>query len=147
MATIVGTVFVTTKDSSIGRSPIKGSGLGDVCSCVFSFTVVNEAGALREYNMFDENGDFDMDFQSMLYSQGNQGMAVKILLAIRKKTPVTINTYFIHRKKMDSAKVANHIFNTWKNANSKEGNVFAGIGCKSGFWWMEERIPIANASD
>jgi len=128
LATIGGTIFVTSKDSPIGKSPIEGSGLGDVCSCVFSFTVVDETGALRRYDMFDNNGDFDKAFQSMLDSHGTKGIAVEILLAIRKKTPVTINTHFVHRKEGDSSAIANHIYTTWKHANSKEGNVLAAIG-------------------
>ena len=121
-------MFVTTKDSPIGRSPIEGSGLGDVCSCVFSFTVVDETGALRRYDMFDNNGDFDKAFQGMLDSHGTQGIAVEILLAIRKKTPITMNYHLVHRKEGDSSDIAQHIYNTWKHANSKEGNVFAAIG-------------------
>jgi len=144
LATIGGTIFVTSKDSSIGKSPIEGSGLGDVCSCVFSFTVVDETGALRRYDMFDENGDFDIAFQSMLDSHGTRGIAVEILLAIRKKTPVTINTHIVHRKEGDSSDIAHCIYNTWINAKSKEGNVFAAVGCQPGFWWMEERIPSAK---
>lgn len=90
--------------------------------------MVDETGALRRYDMFDNNGDFDKAFQSMLDSHGTKGIAVEILLAIRKKTPVTINTHFVHRKEGDSSAIANHIYTTWKHANSKEGNVLAAIG-------------------
>ena len=90
--------------------------------------MVDETGALRRYDMFDKNGDFDEAFQSMLDSHGTRGIAVDILLAIKKKTPVTINTHVVHCKEGDSSDVAHHIYNTWKHAHSKEGNVFAAIG-------------------
>ncbi len=90
--------------------------------------MVDEKGALRRYDMFDKNGDFDEAFQSMLDSHGTRGIAVEILLAIRKKTPVTTNIHVVHRKEGDSSDIAHRIYNTWKHANSKEGNVFAVIG-------------------
>ena len=123
-----GTVFVTSKDSSIGRSPIKGSGLGDVCSCAFAFTVVDESGDLREYNMFTDDGEYDTQFQSMLDSHGTRGIAVKISLAIRKKTPVTIDFHVKDRLEDDSADIAHFIYNKWQYANSVDGNVWAAIG-------------------
>lgn len=89
---------------------------------------MNETGALRQYDMFDQNGDYDKTFQSMLDSHGTRGIAVEIMLAIRKKTPVTINTHIIHRKEDDSSDVAECIYNKWRYAKSKEGNVFAAIG-------------------
>ena len=89
---------------------------------------MDERGALRLYQMFDKNGDFDMDFQIMLDSHGTQGIAVEILLAVRKKTPVTINTHIFHRTPADSIYIANCIYNAWLGAKSKEGNVFASIG-------------------
>eukprot|EP00580_Thalassiosira_gravida_P001724 CAMPEP_0201602484 /NCGR_PEP_ID=MMETSP0492-20130828/3197_1 /ASSEMBLY_ACC=CAM_ASM_000837 /TAXON_ID=420259 /ORGANISM="Thalassiosira gravida, Strain GMp14c1" /LENGTH=487 /DNA_ID=CAMNT_0048066015 /DNA_START=198 /DNA_END=1661 /DNA_ORIENTATION=+ len=144
LATVGGTIFVTSKDSSIGKSPIYGSGLGDIGSCVFSFTVVDEIGNLCQYNLFDEHGEFDMDFQSMLDSHGTQGIAVKIFLAVRKKVPVTIDIHIAERFGGDSSDIAHCIYNTWRNASSNDGNVFAAIGCQSGFWWLEERIPTAN---
>jgi FAD/FMN-containing dehydrogenase len=147
LATVGGTVFYTTKDSAVGRSPIEGSGLGDVCSCVFSVTVVDEQGELRQYDLFDNNDDFDAEFQSLLDSQGNRGIAVNILLAIRPKTPVTVNTYVFARQQSDSAMVADRVHRTWQKASKKEGNVFAAIGCKPGFCWMEERVTTANAVD
>jgi len=128
LATVGGTIFVTSKDSSIGKSPIYGSGLGDIGSCVFSFTVVDEIGNLCQYNLFDEHGEFDMDFQSMLDSHGTQGIAVKIFLAVRKKVPVTIDIHIAERFGGDSSDIAHCIYNTWRNASSNDGNVFAAIG-------------------
>lgn len=128
MATVGGKIFETTKDSAIGKSPIEGSGMGDVCSCAFSFTVVDDLGDLCVYNMFNDDGQFDENFQSMLDSHGTRGIAVKAALTIRKKTPVTIDFYIRDRADDDSAEIANFIHTKWKNANSMEGNVFAVIG-------------------
>ena len=143
LSTVGGTVFTTTKDSCIGESPLPGMGLGDVSSCLFRVTIVDEKGELCNYQFMDEAGNHCDKFQSLLDSQGTRGIAVRTLLAVRPKTPVTTTIHIIPFEKTEESAeiVAGKLHRIYRDAETRGGNIMAIVSCQNQYVYVEERIP------
>ena len=147
LSTIGGTAFAITKDSTIGKSPVEGMGIGDVGSIVFAVTVVEEDGAVKEYKVMDEaTGQFDPYFQTLLDSYGTRGIAVRMLVTTRPKTPVTNTMHFISMTNLSAKQVGEKLLQFRKDTVALDGNVFGLIVWKQDLLVIEERIPTANAT-
>lgn len=140
MATVGGSCFATVKDSSIGLSPVKGLGLGDVASMLWSVDVVESNGELKTYTVLDEHGQFDKKFQGLLDSYGTQGIAVRMLLVLRPKLRITTTVSVFPLDKSDKTN-ANELFKMWKEASDQEGNILSIIAIKEQYILVEERLP------
>lgn len=160
MATIGGSCFAVVKDSSIGLPPIKGMGLGDVASMLWSVDIVQSDGLLKTYYVMnrDDNDDdeeegtrqelFNEFFQGLLDSYGTQGIAVRMLLTLRPKTPTTTTLRVFPFKNNDtsnSQQCANILLETWEKASDSHGNILGMISNRKKYVLVEERIPTENA--
>lgn len=146
LSTVGGTAFATTKDSSIGPVCPSG-GLGDFQSCIMGIDLVGPDGDLQEWRLFDADGKMNMEFQTLLGSQGTRGLAVVVYVATRKCIPVTIQVSFLKflMNGEYNAEVAKSLVAVYEKNHKIQGNVFAVIGLKSGYCSVEERIPTEHA--
>lgn len=148
MATVGGSSFAVVKDSAIGSPPVKGMGLGDVASMIWSVDVVEGDGRLKTYcvmvDSVDEDGEnnkdqsddntkllFNKRFQGLLDSYGTQGIAVRMLLTLRPITPTTttlsISPFHKENNPSYAQECATFLWNKWKNANDRNGNILGLI--------------------
>ncbi len=145
LATIGGTAFATTKDSAIGTSPIPSMGIGDVASMVYKVWVVEDDGQVRSYSFIDEEtGEVDPHFQGLLDSYGARGVAVRLWIVARPKTPLTTTLRLWPLKSTGHAELADRLAALQAGAAELNGNVFCAVGWKSKLVLTEERIPVAN---
>ncbi len=148
MATIGGTAFAVARDSSIGTPPVKGMGLGDVASMIWSVDVVKSDGQLKTYCIMNkEDGQFNGEFQDLMDTYGTRGIAVRMLLVMRPKTPITTTlTVFPFKKaKTSHARCATNLFELWKEASNMNGNILAFLALRKGYVLVEERLPTEEA--
>ena len=148
MATIGGTAFAVTKDSSIGMPPVKGMGLGDVASMIWSIDVVKSDGQLKKYCIMNkEDGRFNGEFQDLMDSYGTQGIAVRMLLVMRPRTPTTttLTVFPLKKTEMSHAQCTKHLFELWKKASNINGNILALVALRKRYVLVEERLPTEEA--
>jgi len=142
-ATVGGTCFATTKDSSIGPVCPSG-GLGDFQSCVMGIETVGPDGAIKKCLLFDQDtGAMNTEFQTLLSSQGTQGVAVAVYISARENVPVTTTLSILkfENKGRDNELLAQQLQDLYENTRPAQGNIFALIGMQTGFAYVEERRP------
>jgi len=142
-ATVGGTCFAVTKDSSIGEHPLKGMGLGDMASMLWSVNVVEDDGEVHEYCIFDGNGSYDCHFQNLLDSYGVTCIAVRMMIVARPKTPLTTIidiSHFQWRNEDVCNKKFDQIYQDWLKISSKHGNVLLSISLNSNMILLEHRL-------
>lgn len=135
-ATVGGVCFATTKDSSIGALCPSG-GLGDFQSCLMAIGMVDKDGQLQERRLFNENGSENTDFQVLLSSEGTQGIAVSMSIAVRPAIP-TLTT--LHLKNSCDG-LAEWLRGLHEDASVGGGNIFAMLNLKKGLVLVESRRP------
>ena len=140
LATIGGTIFAVTKDSCIGEPTVPGMGIGDVASMLWSVDIVEANGDLKTYQvMTDKDGTFDTYFQGLLDSYGTRGIAVRMLIVARPKTPVTTTVHFLPAHNPE--RLADEITVIRQRSTNLGGNMFCALSYKSGLALVEERFP------
>ncbi|CAE8609020.1 unnamed protein product [Polarella glacialis] len=137
-ATLGGVCFATTKDSSIGPACPSG-GLGDFQSGLMSITVVDELGNLQEHRLFGTDGQQDASFQTLLGSQGTQGIAVSMRIAVRPFTPMITTLHVLGS--LTAPDLVKELQALHADAASTQGNIFAVIDLTKGLTIVEHRTP------
>jgi len=139
-ATLGGTCFTTTKESSVGPVTPSG-GLGDFASCVMGIDLVDTNGELQQHRLFDENGEMDSSFQVLLSSEGTQGIAVVVYIAARECIPVTTQVNFLPftNNGTENVQLAKRLQAMYEKRHENDGNIFAIISCVAGYACVEER--------
>ena len=135
-ATLGGVCFATTKDSALGPVCPSG-GIGDFQSCLMALTVVDGDGELTEHHLYKDDGSKDLAFQSLLSSEGTQGIAVSMLVAVRHARPIVTTLHVLRAGPVNH--MCEHIKDMHASAARAEGNVFALISLRSGYVLVEHR--------
>ena len=142
-ATVGGTCFAVTKDSSIGEHPLKGLGLGDMASLLWSVQVVEDDGEIHEHCLFNRNGTLNHHFQKLLDSYGSTCIAVRMMIMARPKTPLTtiLDVSHFHWRNTEICKTkARQLYRDWQEISSKNGNIFCSISLVSDTILLERRL-------
>jgi len=145
-ATIGGTCFATTKDSSIGPLCPSG-GLGDFQSCLMGIDMVGADGDLKQHRLFDTDGRMCSSFQTLLGSQGTRGIAVVLYIATRKCIAVSTTLHLLKFKndgKNDG--IAQELYTLHTDAHAQGGNIMALISAQQGYAFVEQRLPLPATS-
>jgi hypothetical protein len=141
-STVGGVCFTTTKDSAIG--PVCPSGnIGDFRNGLMAITLVNARGEVEEVRLFDASGKKNERFQTLLGSQGTQGIAVRVCVATRPGIPMQTTVHF--RGESQPAKISEFVREKHTAAASQGGNVFAAI-MTNGLVFLEYRTPGSHGS-
>ena len=144
MATVGGTCFALSKDCSIGEHPVKGMGLGDMASMLWSVQVVEEDGELKEYCLFNQNGQLDEYFQKLLDSYGGTCIAVRLMIVTRPQTPLTtiidVSRFDWRNSEVCSSR-SEEIYKDWLASDAVHGNMMIAISVEKRQMLIEHRIP------
>ena len=97
--------------------------------------------------MNKEDGRFNGEFQDLMDSYGTQGIAVRMLLVMRPKTPTTttLTVFPLKKTEMSHAQCTKHLFELWKNASNINGNILAFVALRKRYVLVEERLPTEEA--
>ncbi|GFH47248.1 hypothetical protein CTEN210_03723 [Chaetoceros tenuissimus] len=143
MATVGGTIFAFSKDSCIGEHPVKGMGLGDMASMLWSVQVVEDDGELKEYCLFNQNGQYDEYFQKLLDSYGVTCIAVRMMIVTRPQTSLTtiidVSRFDWRDSKVCSSR-SEEIYKDWLASDSVQGNMMIAISLEKRQMLMERRV-------
>lgn len=141
IATLGGTCFTTTKDSTVGPVCPSGS-IGDVASCLMSITVVEPSGELKEHSLFDFQGQENEAFQLLLDSQGTHCIAVSMCVVVRQK--IAVETRLLVAPYVTGSELAAQLKSYYLQAREDGGNLFGMLYLKHSFALMEYRKPVSK---